>query len=71
MPDRADIRDFRSLLSRAGMSQSELARRLGVFPSTVSGWGDDPPEYALTYLELYVSMRRIAQEQLEILERLK
>lgn len=47
-------------LSELGWTQAELARRLGVFPSTVNKWvkGSDFPKYAEAYLELAVTLER-------------
>lgn len=45
------------LLERAGMSQAELASRLGLHPHTVTNWRGHAPQYALAYLRLYVSVR--------------
>lgn len=49
---------FSELLRRAGIVKSELARRLGVTANAVSRWGDNPPKYALAYLELLVEYNR-------------
>lgn len=54
----AVVDDLERLLTLAEMTQRELARRLGVHPSTVSTWKrEGAPEYALAYLRLYVSVR--------------
>lgn len=48
-------------LKELGWSKAELARRLGVFPSTVSKWGNGSgyPKYAEAYLELAVEISRL------------
>lgn len=51
---------FPELLARAGINKSELARRLGVNPRTISAWGDEPPRYAVAYLELLIEFNRYA-----------
>jgi transcriptional regulator with XRE-family HTH domain len=50
---------FGELLSRAGLTKAELARRLGVTANAVSKWGNDPPRYAVAYLELLVEYNRV------------
>jgi DNA-binding transcriptional regulator YiaG len=50
---------FVELLQRAGIVKSELARRLGVSANAVSRWGDNPPKYAVVYLELLVEYNRV------------
>jgi len=48
-----------SLLSRAGITKAELARRLGITANGVSKWRGYPPQYARTYLELLIEYNRI------------
>jgi len=50
---------FTELLKRAGINKAELSRRLGLQAGTVSSWKNDPPQYAVAYLELLVSYNRI------------
>ena len=47
------------LLSRAGITKAELARRLGLDPGTVTKWGQAAPRYAVAYLELLVEFNRV------------
>lgn len=54
------MRDFTALLARAGITKAELARRLGLNPRSVSQWGSNPPQYAVTYLELLIEYNRVA-----------
>lgn len=52
------------LLKDCGLSGAELARRVGVFPSTVSSWvtgRTESPGAVLAYLELLRSIRVIAR----------
>ena len=55
---------FRYLLGRAGMTQVELARRLGVHPNTVSQWagGKRMPGPAMAYLKLYGQIKDLLVE---------
>ena len=50
---------FPLLLCRAGILKSELARRLGITPNSVSNWKDSPPKYAVAYLELLIEYNRV------------
>ena len=52
---------FRQLLAETGLSKAELARRMGIHPSSVSHW-DTPPKYAMTYLELLAKVKRLCRE---------
>lgn len=51
--------DFGRLLERAGINKAELARRLGLTQNGVSKWGNDPPKYAVAYLELLIEYNRV------------
>lgn len=48
---------FHRLLDQSGISRRALAETLGVHYSTVSRWGDDAPQYAIAYLELYAKVQ--------------
>lgn len=50
---------FVGLLERAGITKAELARRLGVTSNAISKWGDNPPKYAIAYLELLIEFNRV------------
>ena len=50
---------FEGLLKRAGITKSELARRLGLTANAVSRWKDDPPKYAVAYLEQMIEFNRV------------
>ena len=61
---RGIIMDFMELLSRAGITRAELARRLNVSESSVYRWSNDLrksniPGYATAYLELLVEFNRV------------
>ena len=47
------------LLRRAGINKSELARRLGIKPGTISSWKGEFPGYAKAYLELLIEYNRV------------
>lgn len=51
--------DFRQKLRVLGWSQAKLAKKLGVYPSTVSEWVSkaSAPEYAEAYLDLALEVR--------------
>jgi hypothetical protein len=42
---------FLDLLEILGLTKQELAHQLGKVPESVSRWGNDPPVYAVAYLE--------------------
>ena len=48
-----------NLLERAGINKAELARRLKMHPNSISNWGDNPPGYAVAYLELLIEYNRV------------
>jgi transcriptional regulator with XRE-family HTH domain len=43
--------DLEMALHRYGLTRRELAKRLGLNPTTVSHWKEDVPQYAVAYLE--------------------
>lgn len=51
--------DFRQKLRVLGWSQAKLAKKLGVFPSTVTEWVNkgSAPGYADAYLDLALEVR--------------
>lgn len=53
----SDREDFHGLLKMAGMRKYQLARRLGICDSTISKWGNNPPDYAIAYLRLYCRVK--------------
>ena len=57
---------FDALLESTGLSRAGLAAKLGVDRATVSRWGDDPPRYAVAYLELLRKVRVLAGEISEL-----
>lgn len=44
---------FTERLRAQGLIKRAAAAMLGVTPETLSRWGDDPPRYALAWLEEY------------------
>ena len=51
--------NFQGLLERAGINKAELSRRIGISKRSVSAWGDNPPQYAVAYLELLIEYNRV------------
>jgi DNA-binding transcriptional regulator YiaG len=52
--------DFPNLLGACGLSSADLARRVGVHPSTVSSWTTGrarPPGAVIAYLRLLAAIR--------------
>ncbi len=49
---------FTTRLKALGMKRIDLARVLGVEPDTAWRWKDDPPAYALAYVDLLETMKR-------------
>jgi transcriptional regulator with XRE-family HTH domain len=52
---------FTTRLKALSLSRAELARRLGLEAETVYRWKNDPPQYALAYVELLETMQRAAR----------
>jgi len=50
---------FKNLLERAGISKTKLALKLGLHQNTVSNWGNNPPQYAIAYLDLLIEYNRV------------
>ena len=50
---------FEELLKRAGLTKAELARRLGLTANAISRWRNNPPRYAVAYLEQVIEFNRI------------
>ena len=50
---------LKELLKRAGITKSELGRKLGLTANGVSKWKDSPPKYAVAYLELLIEYNRV------------
>jgi transcriptional regulator with XRE-family HTH domain len=46
---RPDPAYLRGLIARSGLTQREVARRLGVEPRTVRRWLTDPPQVQCPY----------------------
>lgn len=42
-------------------SRAELARRLGLTPTTVSRWGNNPPQYAIAWLESEIRFQTLVR----------
>lgn len=58
----AHLPNFKEMLKACDLSQSELAERLDVYPSTVSAWANgkrEVPGAAMAYLELLFAIRRL------------
>lgn len=53
---------FSSLLKDAGYSKAELAFILGVDASSVSRWGNEPPVYAQSYVNLLIEMKNLKRD---------
>ena len=49
--------EFNLKLGAANLSKKELADNLSMNPSTVYNWGDNPPKYAIAYLDLMIKSR--------------
>ena len=46
------------LLEACDLSKHALAKNLGISTRTVYTWGDNPPTYALAYLEVYAELHK-------------
>ena len=44
---------FHERLKALKLTKTDFANKLGVGPTTVSQWKDNPPKYALAYLDLF------------------
>lgn len=50
---------FTDFLKKTGITKAQLARELGVSARQVSKWQDNPPQYAIAYLELKYENKRL------------
>ena len=51
---------FKALLDSAQITQSDLSRRLGISPTSISKWHKiGVPQYAVAYLELLAKYNRL------------
>lgn len=50
---------FQELLERAGFTKAKLARVLDISPKTITTWKNNPPGYAVAYLELLIEYNRV------------
>lgn len=64
-------RAMETMLKQLGWTKAELARRLGLQRTTVSGWGNDAPQYALAYLDLALKLKALGDGAGQALERTK
>ena len=60
---------FEKKLKKANLSKKQLADLLIISPKTVYQWQDEPPGYAIAYLDLFIKSA-LACEVAEILDRL-
>lgn len=62
--------DFRDKLASLGWSQAKLARKLGVFPSTVTEWANrgEAPRYADAYLDLAIEAKAASERLREMVQ---
>lgn len=56
-------------LKTLGWSKAELARRLGVMPSTVSAWRHGAPQYVSAYLALALELKTLRDQAGAALDR--
>jgi hypothetical protein len=54
---------FQDMLNLAGMTKQDLANEIGVWPESISRWGDYPPVYAVAYMELRCENVALRQSQ--------
>lgn len=58
--------DFLTLMARAGYdTKQKLAWDLGVTPTTVSRWRDNPPWWVRRYLQAMVEPRKLSRQLAE------
>lgn len=57
------------LLRQAGITKTELAKRLGVHKATITNWKHQPPQYAVAYCELLVQYNAVASVDSALVER--
>ena len=50
---------FADLLRQAGMRKADLARVLGITPNAIAKWRDNPPLYAVAYLEMKIERDKL------------
>ena len=59
MYNHVNMSEFEQLLADNGWKRADLARALGLTPTTLSRWKDKPPRYALAYLRLRAGLMKV------------
>ncbi len=67
---KARTRTFTDALKSTGYSKAKVARELGVSPEQVSRWREEPPRYAMAYLEQIERNQEIQSKLQQFIDKL-
>ncbi len=68
---RVRERTFTDALKSTGYSKARVARELGISPEQVSRWREEPPCYAMAYLEQIEKNQEIQSKLQNFIDELK
>ena len=68
---RRQRRSFTDALESTGYSKARVARELGISPEQISRWREEPPQYAMAYLQQIERNQKIQSKLQRVIDELK